>query len=407
MPGYKDNISEALEQYPQAAGFLRWRSTESMFAANYLREQIKAGIDEVTLKALVDFLLTGMNPPKNKPGQMVRLKINGRLYTLLTTAKNLPATAIPQWKLKTDKLLDTYNGGTRALATDPAAAFIDLFLRRKYDRAIATWLVHDPGGDTYWKAANKNKLAVLAPMTRDEHLEVIDNIWSDLLELKVGSTEVRNMVDPGSAQAYPSSTHLADAFKAQGYCFRCDTRQPDSVAQTGFRRRYEFDCPEDIRDTLPHRAAKGDRMTASLGMWKDNRDAISEMVICVSRQMRGCTKFPSSDYEGDAWIYALCLPLDKKGFDTEAWQVQLGRSLWKPGEKAFYDLQAENVLASVPIRKSKGQMGEFFRFQILSDHWTFHHASVQQQAHLNQELGNLYNAGQVQAIGQNEDFIRA
>ena len=81
-------------------------------------------------------------------------------------------------------------------------------------------------------------------------------------------------------------------------------------------------------------------MPRKVGMWKMNRDALSEMTICVSRQMRGCTKFPSFDYAGKAWIYALSLPLDKVGFDTEAWQVGIGGdALWRPGEKAFFDVQ--------------------------------------------------------------------
>jgi hypothetical protein len=135
------------------------------------------------------------------------------------------------------------------------------------------------------------------------------------------------------------------------------------------------------------------------------------MTICVSRQMRGCTKFPEPNYDGPAWIYALGLPLNKKiGFDTEAWQMRLGGdALWRPGEKAFYDVQPSEVLASLYIYKLSArsdQPGEFFRFQILSDRWEWHHANEEQQRHLNQELDHLYNGGQIQVVMQDEDFYK-
>jgi hypothetical protein len=243
-------------------------------------------------------------------------------------------------------------------------------------------------------------------MNRTELLQIIDAMWTDLLELKPANMQRSAMDDPGSPQAYPSSANLISAFKNHGYCFRCDSRAPDSVAQTGFRRRYEFDPPDDVKETLPHRAARGTGMAQQLGMWKGNRDALSEMVICVSRQMRGCTKFPSSDYVGPAWIYAIKLPANKLGFDTEHWQVQLGNSLWKPGEKAFLDIQPSEILASVPIQKSAAAAAnEYFRFQVLSNEWTWHNADDGAKAHLRLELRALYAGGAVQSIMQNEDFL--
>lgn len=57
-------------------------------------------------------------------------------------------------------------------------------------------------------------------------------------------------------------------------------------------------------------------------MWKENRDAFSEMTICVARRLRGCTKFPRWEYAGPASICAIKLPAAKMGFDSEAWQDQ-------------------------------------------------------------------------------------
>ena len=140
-------------------------------------------------------------------------------------------------------------------------------------------------------------------------------------------------------------------------------------------------------------------------MWKSNRDAVGQMVICVARQMRGSTKFPFPGYQGPAWIYAIRLPLAQQGFDTEEWQTQVG-GLWQPGEKAFYKIDPASIMASVPIQKSAAQQQtEYFRFKMISKTWTWHNAQSEDKVHLQQELDSLYHNGNEQSVATNEDFL--
>jgi hypothetical protein len=124
--------------------------------------------------------------------------------------------------------------------------------------------------------------------------------------------------------------------------------------------------------------------------------------------LRGCTKFPSETHVGPAWVYALKLPLSHKGFDTEAWQANEVGGLWLPGEKAFFEVPAAYILASLPIMKAAKtpNTNEFFRFQVLSRTWTWHTATDADKKHLNKELEDLYNGGKMQAVMDTEDFLR-
>ncbi|MCB1812022.1 MAG: hypothetical protein KDK04_09935 [Candidatus Competibacteraceae bacterium] len=410
MPSLKDNVKTAVDSYPISRSLLRWRSSESQTATTYLRDQIARNIDDQTLRHILDRLLDGTALPAPLQGKVPgiatlrTLKKDGRLYSLLKQARD-NSPALRAWKLAANHTLARYTASTK-MANDPAARGIDLDLRRKYDLAIGNWGTYKPNsGNLNWPQIQQENLSALLGHTRAQHLDLISQIWTDMLILKRGDTEVQNMVDPAGG-AFPSSQNLINAFKSHGYCFRCDTRQPADVAKNGFLRKYDFDPPEDIKETLPHKAAKGIGMPPQLGMWASNRDALSEMTICVARQMRGCTKFPSEGYAGPAWVYALKLPMTHKGFDTEHWQTQVG-GLWQPGEKAFFAVPAAHILASVPIMKSMKTPGtsQFFRFQILSQTWTWHNATPQDKAHLNLELAALYNNGQVQAVMDDEDFL--
>jgi len=401
MATYAESIGAALDTYPQTDTFLHRRSAESVYAANYLRGKIRAHTDDATLRKIVNFLLTGGNPPEGKPADLKKLKHSGKLYTLLDGAQ--------RGRLQ-DKKLSVYE--TTKMADDPDAAGIDLPMRRKYDAAIEMWLKHKVDGSRFWKEKREDTLASLVGLAQEKHLWYVSKIWNDIIELHVGRKFVASMIDPDNdGRAFVSSHNLDRAFSLHGHAFRCDTRPPADVSAQGFLPLYQFRCPEYIKDTHLEQAAKGTGgQQRSLGFWTDNRDALGEMTICVSRQMRGCTKFPEPDYDGPAWIYALGLPLNKIGFDTEAWQMTKGGdALWRPGEKAFYDVQPSEVLASLYIYKlphRSDQPGEFFRFQILSDRWEWHHANEEQQRHLNKELDDLYSGGQIQVVKEDEDFYK-
>ena len=106
---------------------------------------MEAGIDETLLKKMVNFLLTGREPPPNRPAEMRQLKLHGRLWTLLDGAHRQTADNIPYSQRSPDKLLKEYNGETVRMATDAAASGLDLSLRRKYDLAIQSWKKYTPG----------------------------------------------------------------------------------------------------------------------------------------------------------------------------------------------------------------------------------------------------------------------
>ena len=405
----KENTKTAVESYPTTMSLLRWRSSESQTAVKYLRDQIKRNIDDQTLRHILNLLLDGTTIPPALQGKIPgcqalrKLKTGGRLANLLKAARD-SSPQLQGWKLNTAIGLQKYTASTK-MASDPAAHGIDLGLRRKYDAAIGNWVTYKPAAaNLKWAAHQDENLSVLLQLDKQEHLALINEIWEDILDLKDGNKEVRNMVDP-APQAFQSSQHLAQAFKQKGYCFRCDQREPKDVAAHGFLPLYAFRPPDEIKDTLPYNAANGIGMLKKLGMWKSNRDAVGEMTICVSRQMRGSTKFPSPGYAGPAWIYAIRLPLTQKGFDTEEWQTQVG-GLWQPGEKALYRIEPASIMASVPIQKSAAQQDtEYFRFRILSKTWTWHNAQAGDKVHIQRELDSLYSNGNEQSVATNEDFL--
>jgi hypothetical protein len=296
-------------------------------------------------------------------------------------------------------------GSSASLATE-AACTRPLPDKQKFDRAAKTFGEKRKQGQQLPAQIKGLTLADINQMSPADFMAVIDKIWNEILVLRVGDVERRTMVDPapGAHQGIPGHP---GSFRQLGLCFRCDTRDPGSVTTYGFKRAYVLSPPADIQHTLPHRAAAGLGMPAALGMWESNKDAINEMTICVSRSMRGCTKFPNPEYSGSAHIYAIKLPADKLGFDTEAWQASGAGKLWQPGEKAFYDIDADNILGHVPINKqATTAKGELHRFQLLSSRWSYTgHQTYADVAILGPELERLYGGGGWQAVLASEDFM--
>ena len=120
------------------------------------------------------------------------------------------------------------------MASDLAANGIDLGLRRKYDAAIGNWVTYKPAAaNLNWSAHQHEDLSVLLHLGMNEHLALIDEIWEDILDLKDGNKEVRNMVDP-APRTFPLLTASSRSLQAQRICYRCDQREPKDVADNGF-----------------------------------------------------------------------------------------------------------------------------------------------------------------------------
>ena len=83
MANFQNHVNNALGQYPTGSVFLQWRSSESTAAAKYLRQQIPTMMfpkDEPLLLSIVNFLLVGAPRFPNQPGNIQKLKDNGRLH---------------------------------------------------------------------------------------------------------------------------------------------------------------------------------------------------------------------------------------------------------------------------------------------------------------------------------------
>ncbi|MEZ5356720.1 MAG: hypothetical protein R2762_29125 [Bryobacteraceae bacterium] len=301
----------------------------------------------------------------------------------------------------------SYYDAVRHLASEVATlGAANIPMAQKFDRALTSWLGHKPPGITASSQALDNTtVQQYMAMTDVNRLALIDQLWAEILVLMQGNTRRDAMVDP-APNAFPGIAAHPQAFRTLGYCFRCDTRAPGLVTVQGFRRAYELNAPLDIAGTLPHRAALGQGMPRQLGMWHDNRDAINEMNICVSRNAKGATKFPNPEHVGGAVLYAIKLPADQTGFDTENWQATVVGGLWRPGEKAFFDIAANHVIAHVDIDKSRAAgAGELHRFRVLGDRWNYTaHATAADRVVLGSALAEIYNGGAVQAVMRVDDF---
>lgn len=301
----------------------------------------------------------------------------------------------------------SYYDRARLVANEVALNAVPAGTKQKYDRAVATWLTHKSPGITPCSTRRDTVLVRdFLAMTEAERLAEIDALWTEILVLKAGTTRRDQMVDP-APNAFVGIEGHAHAFSDLGYCFRCDTRLPLAVTAQGFRRLFEMNPPADIQGTFPHRAAMGTGMARQLGMWRDNRDAINEMTICVSRNLKGATKFPSPETTGVAYIYAIKLAADRTGFDTENWQASEVGGLWRPGEKAFFDIDGNNVVAHVEITKHLAtDVNELHRFQFNANQWTYTgNVSWADRSVLGPMLNALYNGGNIQSVLRANDFV--
>lgn len=414
MPAFTDHLSAALDQYPSEISLLRWRSSESKTAVDYLRGELgviprNEPVLAPKLMAVVSYLVKNTPAAPGQPGNLLRLRLKpaGRLHGLLTTAWDSHKRGLAVSAREDNKRLNYFDGTQKRLATDPGAQAIELGIRQKYDAVIAGWRSHNPNNtNTTWtKIITRERVSAIAINNRVQHLGLIDGIWAEFIDTFPATTAVSAMTDP-AVGAYPSSRSNGGlaAFSTSGFCFRCDSRDPASVTTYGFKPLYAHNPPPEILETWPLREVQAGRA----GMFKDNRDAVGEMVVCVSREMRGATKFPSPGYAGIAYVYALKLPTTDQGFDTEHWQTTLPTvSLWKPGEKAMREVKPAQVLGHVQVTKSPAAGGnEYFRVRFDANHWTFTpHASGADQIYLNAELAAIYNAGVVFAINIDEDFL--
>jgi hypothetical protein len=301
-------------------------------------------------------------------------------------------------------------------------------IARKWNYLMSLW--EDQRGGDLAPHLGEMTLDAFMNMQRWKKLAIIDRLWCHLIIVVQGNTKRANMVDPEErveGYGFPAESIVRRPFAAHGYCFRCDTRNPHDVCDHGFKRKYNFNPDDEVKGTILEKLAKGtDGKPQCLVMWKENRDAFPEMTICVSRGMRGTTKFPGPKTVGEAYIYALKLTADKRGFDTERWQETPSRTanvpdaggagggtaVWQPGEKAFYEVFPQEVMAYLRINKLGAQPAPgLFSFEFVvpfgsnAPKWSFTTAATPtDKAFLVEELKREWSKGKRQTVALAEDF---
>jgi len=285
----------------------------------------------------------------------------------------------------------------------------------KYAAAMETYAEFRPGGGSEWETFRERYTdADLASLSANQHLQLIDEIWSCMIRFIAYNRTVGAMVDPRPGN-HPSSLSRPDeaVFRTKGICYRCDSRDPGSVLASGFLPLYRFNPPTyAIATILQSTATGGNGVDQSAGYWRSNDDIVNQTSVCVSRTLRGCGKFPRPQDTGTHYLYAFKLPTQKLGLDTEALQPYQRR--WQPGEKAFAELTPAEIIGWTIAYKGGSDTGtsafNSFRFRIVEPGWNFTaRADVADRQYLDDELKALCSgpSGREITVLASEDFVAA
>lgn len=290
------------------------------------------------------------------------------------------------------------------LKNHPQAGGLMAAIRESWDLMADNVKRYAPNGTVqqkFYKEVEKTAptLDRLYRMPPAEVYALINQGWKAIV-IKVDPTLLlKQMSEPPDAKvkdSFPTSENEDRALAKYGIGFRCDTRDLATVMQQGFVPRYHRDPPIGVRHTM--------MATGDMFMWISNRDAIGDAVVCVSRTMAGCTKFPTPEHQGTCHVYAL-RPAGK-GFDTEEWQMGFPEaSVWRPGEKAMKVIPGSEVIAHVPVQKlGGGTDAVYYKYQFAdSAAWDWCGASGEEQTYLNGELARL--KGQPRSVAKTDDFL--
>lgn len=311
------------------------------------------------------------------------------------------------------KLLSDFNGHTRPLPNTSTSPHIYPPYLRKYNAALRNWGndIGDRIGSSKWSAFSKVfTVEDIANLSPQRHLELIDNIWEEIVEFHEYDTPINAMADPARGNHLSSRSQPNKTMFRSGYAFRCDSRGPGSVLRDGFKPLYDFNCPDEIQETILHRRASGQRAPKAAGFWRGNRDIASESSICVARELRASGKFPTPSARGPHYMYALKFRTDKRGFDTEARQQVTG-GRWLGGEKCFPEITPREIIGHIAITKQGSDNGTdafgSFSYDIAGPWLYTRHATSDDKLYLTQELHTLTGGQQPHRITvrRAEDFV--
>jgi len=238
---------------------------------------------------------------------------------------------------------------------------------------------------TFFEQFENLTVGELFGKTRAQFLEVINTGWGTLVKAvdKAEIVPVSKMADPvkESADAFVSSKQHKQAFRKFQVAFRADSRGPEEIFNQGCVAKFRL--PQNILAGIPGGSDIDVRETMmAKGMYKNsvNQDFFNETGVCVSRTLKGATKFPNyRDVDKEMWLYAVYVI---SGFDTEAWQLQLATNgkptaLWRPGEKALDRLYSWQVLGGIKFTRTyfnadyQNANDVFFKFKLIPP-WKWH-----------------------------------
>lgn len=324
--------------------------------------------------------------------------------------------------------LNEYDGVASKLVNSPYLALVrtvEASILEKYDGAIENWKNHKVSEVTEWVAFQKKYMdADLGRLNYPQHLAIINEIWKEVIDFKPYNSPLYTMDDPGHGNL-PSFVTMPHTpmFIRYGYCFRCDTRDPTAVLKTGFKPLYNVSPPLYAIGTILHLCTTCDGgVGQAVGWWRDNRDIASQTSVCVSRNLRGCGKYPEAEYIGPAFFYAFRLPLARVGFDTEHEQVKQFEQAkygdketgpWRPGEKSFPVIAPSDVIGWATIYKlgcknwGSPKTG-CYEYAIHDTLWNFTGgATSSDREFLNSELHALSHghSGELVRVEQHDDFV--
>jgi hypothetical protein len=290
------------------------------------------------------------------------------------------------------------------LKNNPLAALVPLNVREAWDMMADNVKEHESEFAKRKKfydlvrstAAN---LAAFVRLSSAKQYELINAGWKTVITAHPANQKLKDMAEPPDGRitkSFPTSTLVVKALAQYGIGFRCDRRDAATVRVQGFSPLYHREPPAAVRNTI---VASGD-----LYMWLSNRDAIGETVVCVSRTLAGCTKFPFPTDQGVFHVYAV--RPTTLGFDTEVWQMSFKEaSVWRPGEKAMKTIPGAEVIAHVPVTKHGGGTDtEFYKYEFAANAtWDFYGASGDEETYLTNELGLL--RGGIRTVSKTDDFL--
>jgi hypothetical protein len=333
------------------------------------------------------------------------------------------------------------NPNYRGVLTSPPNAVTDTVIRT-FLTAMANGKEQNPGGRNYQEPTGEKTsrgtpvfrtinipspvdsltsitIGEFKALGREGQLELIDNLYNAISEVKIPNTTYDQMHDPPAIQGnkgpLPSSfrpvragqnvfakgTGLNDTpFKKYGVGFRIDGQMSDVTVNRIKNQGHQAwsMSPGILRDVRGWEVEGTELAKPKIRFWKVSHDIFNESAACVSRNLFGATAFPYRwSTEGGYVLWAVsCLGL--YGFDTEKRQLDIpGSRQWRPGEKAFLSIPPQNTIGYVLVDRKGWEGAGGWKFYIRPDaEWTIVNPPPPEVRHyINDELyawrGHEYN----------------